>query len=62
MADEWEGEACDYINEAECEERLEERGISMAEAEEKHFQEEELKHADASDELESNEEIEDEDY
>ncbi len=37
MVDEFEEHSCDFKNEAECEEELEEKGIEMEKAEEKKF-------------------------
>jgi hypothetical protein len=55
--DAWESEACDFVNEAECEERLEDRGVDVVEAEETHFHDEKIEHSDVEDE-----DLEDEDF
>lgn len=35
----YESEACDFLNEAECEETLDEEGVDVAEAQKAHFEE-----------------------
>jgi hypothetical protein len=39
MSDDFEDEACEFLNEAECEERLDDRGVDMNDASNKHFRE-----------------------
>ena len=38
MADDFDRHSCQFKNESECEEELEERGISLDEAEDEHFE------------------------
>ena len=40
MKDKWEEHGCDFKNEAECEEELEEDGLNPEEIKEKHWKEE----------------------
>ncbi len=42
MEDKFEEHACEFKNEAECEEELEEDGLRVEKVEVKHFEEEEL--------------------
>ncbi len=39
MSDEFETEACDFIGPEECEERLDEKGVSIGDAADAHFRE-----------------------
>jgi hypothetical protein len=41
MKDKYEELGCEFLNESECEEQLEEEGITLEEADRKHFKEDE---------------------